>query len=87
VVTLDAWHRSRKFYGDLRQWWEKIGRPHPLASFMSNARKLNRVWPEIVTSGSKHCLPYQHYMQMAVCSLQLEQKQELRAWAEEKQPK
>lgn len=78
--------RSKRFYDDLRAWWAENDQPVCRASFMANARKLYATWPEVV-SFETNILPYQHYRQMAVCGLPRDQKNELRAWAEEHRPK
>jgi hypothetical protein len=71
---------------DLRQWWRDHRKPEVRASFLSNAAQLHQIWPELFTFESKK-LPYQNYLQIAVSRLEPEQKNELRAWAEEKPPR
>ena len=65
----------------LRGWWQAQNRPHPRASFISDARELYDQRPELFRSGTQK-LPYQHYRQMAVCSLPKEERDEFRTWAE-----
>jgi hypothetical protein len=76
-LILTAQGVTRKFYSDLRQWWEKIGRPHPLASFIAHTLKLNRVWPDVIVA-SNNDLPFDFYRHMASCHLESEQKNDLR---------
>lgn len=78
--------KSKRFYDDLRAWWHETGEPPCRPSFMAHARKLHATWPEVVAVNSNF-LPYDSYSQMAVCGLPRDQKDELRAWAEEIKPK
>jgi hypothetical protein len=72
---------NRRLDADARQRGKMIPRP----SFRSNALKLGQVWPQIFRVNPKD-LPYDHYRRIAVCSLPLERKDEIRAKAERDQP-
>jgi hypothetical protein len=58
----------------------------PRPSFLANAWKMEEIWEDIFNAGTKD-LPYDHYRQMAVCSLPRDNKDRLRAWAESERPK
>jgi hypothetical protein len=72
---------SKRLNHALLAYWRDTEHMAVRASFMANARQLQRTWPEVITAGSNNLI-YDAYMQMAVCRLQPEQKRALRAWAE-----
>src|SRR5215831_9231151 len=81
VQKLKPHERHKRLNLDLNRYWEKRNQLKVQTSFMSHARRIQAVWPEVIGSGT-NILPYQHYRLMAACSLTLDQKQELRNWAE-----
>jgi hypothetical protein len=70
---------SRAIHNALRRRAADLNLMIPRPSFLGNARKLGNTWPEIFTFESK-LLPYQHYSQLAVCSLPLDGRNRLRTW-------
>ena len=80
------WQVHRRMTQDLRQWWAQERLPHPRPSFISDARKLYALWPDVFHARTKN-VSYDDYRQMAVCSLPRDQKDELRTWAETQQPR
>jgi hypothetical protein len=62
------------------------GKLLPRPSFRAHALKLHRMWPEVIAFESNNLLSYQHYSQIAVCSLPRSDKDLLRAEAERDQP-
>jgi SAM-dependent methyltransferase len=83
--TLRGQQQARAINDALRRHAAEVKCEIPQPSFLAHAKKLNDCWPEIFGSGTK-LLPYQHYRQLAVCSLPLDEREALRGWAETERP-
>jgi hypothetical protein len=76
---------TRAINNDIRADAAKRAKQIPRPSFLSNAKKVDEVWSDIFTAGSKD-LKYETYMLIAVSSLERDKKNDLRDWLESKNP-
>lgn len=76
---------TRAINKDIRSRAIERGLRVPRPTFLANARTLADTWPKIFSFKTKDC-DYEHYRQIAVCSLPRAQKDQLREWLETFQP-